>query len=74
MASGPSSFNLFNLFLLLLLAAGGYAAWKLGPIYLTAWQVDQPPNAAAPISSAALIPSPVLCRVPRTLAISQPGP
>ena len=42
--------------------------------HATAWQPDQLPCAAAPISSAISIASPVLKRVPRTLASSQPGP
>ena len=40
----------------------------------TAWHPDQLPWAWAPASSAMRIPSPVLCRVPRTRASSQPGP
>ena len=40
----------------------------------TAWQPDQLPRRQAPMSSAMRMPSPVLKRVPRTLARSQPGP
>ena len=40
----------------------------------TAWQPDQLPKGWAPTSSAMRIPSPVLWRVPRTWASSQPGP
>ena len=40
----------------------------------TAWPPDQLPTELAPIPSAARCPSPVLKRVPRTFASSQPGP
>jgi hypothetical protein len=40
MSSGPRSFNLFSLFLLLCFAAGGYWTWKFFPHYFRAFQVD----------------------------------
>ena len=40
MSSGPRSFNLVTLILLLGVAGGGYCLWKFFPVYFTAWQVD----------------------------------
>lgn len=40
MASGPRSFNIVTLMLLLCIAGAGYWIWKFFPVYFTGWQVD----------------------------------
>ena len=37
----PSSFNFVSFFLLLLALAGGYWAWKFGPVYYNRYKVEQ---------------------------------
>ena len=68
------------------MSPSGYECfWKLSPTFRspcqgafrshwTEWQPLQWPHGNAPISSAILMPSPVLYGVPRTRASSQFGP
>ena len=40
MASGPRSFNIVTLLLLVCIGAAGYWVWKFFPVYFVGWQVD----------------------------------